>query len=274
MHESALDRARIFREYYLNAVEDTPLTILDVGSAVVDGQAKSNRMVMTNPVWKLIGLDIVPGINVDVVVAEPYNWREIATASIDVVTCSDVFEHAEWFWLTMLEIKRVLKQNGVAFITAPSGGPLHRWPVDCWRFYDDGLPAVARYAGLTTIDAQVQWVPIYRKGSQWRDASIVVQRPASTPEEEREALTRIALAKLAIAEGVTPERIASAVEAARSEAVSASPIPPLVGRNAFAEHERRLLDGTPTMVRKAQLVMRRLREAARIVKTPFGELRA
>src|SRR5690606_10867708 len=87
MHESALDRARIFREYYLNAVEDTPLTILDVGSAVVDGQAKSNRMVMTNPAWKLIGLDIVPGINVDVVVAEPYNWREIATASIDVVTC-------------------------------------------------------------------------------------------------------------------------------------------------------------------------------------------
>ena len=177
MHLSALDKARVFRSAYLSGLEDAPLTILDVGSAIVDPTQHSNRDAMTNPRWTLTGMDIEPGLNVDVAVADPYDWREVESGSVDVVTCSEVFEHAEYFWVTILEIARVLRPRGLAFITSPSPGPLHRYPVDCWRFYDDGLPAVARWGGLTVLDAQVQWMPVYRKGMQWRDASIVLQRP-------------------------------------------------------------------------------------------------
>lgn len=177
MHFSAYDKACVFRAAYLADCENIPLTVLDVGSAMVDGQNLANRAAMANDAWRMIGLEIEPGLNVDVVVADPYDWSEIASGSVDVVTCSEVFEHAEYFWITILEIARVLKPNGLAFITSPGGGPRHRFPVDCWRFYDDAFPALARYAGLNLLEAQVQWVPAYRKGIQWRDSSAVMQKP-------------------------------------------------------------------------------------------------
>lgn len=209
MHLSALDKARVFRAAYLAGVEDEPLAILDVGSATVDPTQHSNRDAMTNPRWTLTGLDIEPGLNVDVAVADPYDWREVGSGSIDVVTCSEVFEHAEYFWVTIQEIARVLRPRGLAFITSPSAGPLHRFPVDCWRFYDDGLPAVARYGGLTVLEAQVQWMPVYRKGMQWRDASAVLQKPALPAQAAASAHLRTWAAKLILKEDLTAADFAS-----------------------------------------------------------------
>ncbi len=73
MHASAYDKARVFRAAYLADCEKTPLTVLDVGSAMVDGQCLANRAAMANDSWRMIGLDIEPGQNVDVVVADPYD---------------------------------------------------------------------------------------------------------------------------------------------------------------------------------------------------------
>ena len=42
MHDSALDKARSFRNAYLAEVEQTPLVILDVGSAIAEPNQKSN----------------------------------------------------------------------------------------------------------------------------------------------------------------------------------------------------------------------------------------
>ncbi len=54
------------------------------------------------------------------------------------------FEHTEFFWLTMREMKHALKPGGLCCIIAPSAGPEHQYPVDCWRVYPDGLRAAAR----------------------------------------------------------------------------------------------------------------------------------
>ena len=274
MHLSAYDKACVFRAAYLAAHEQSELTVLDVGSAMVEGQDLANRMAMENPAWRIIGLDIEPGRNVDVVVADPYDWREVASASVDVVTCSEVFEHAEYFWITILEIARVLKPNGLAFITSPGGGPRHRFPVDCWRFYDDAFPALARYAGLNLLEAQVQWVPAYRKGIQWRDSSAVMQKPerdaAGTLEETlRQSIgrslrgTRPALAEL---QAIMASPALPAAEG------GSSPLRPQEGRNAFAAREAQLLaQGSPLLI-KTRLVLRQLREIRRIVATPLRDL--
>ena len=270
MHASAQDKARVFRRAYLAGVETTPLTVLDVGSAIVDGQSLSNRDVMANPAWTLRGMDIEPGLNVDIVVADPYHWTEIASASVDVVTCSEVFEHAEFFWITMLEIARVLKGNGLAFITSPGGGPRHRFPVDCWRFYDDAFAALARYAGLTLLEAQVQWVPAYRKGIQWRDSSAVMQKPARDTGAAHADAMRYAIGKsLRAAEPALAE-----IEASKLAPTPCplSAIPPLTGRNAFLAREAELLAGESVAVRKTRLVLRQLREIRRIIATPMRDL--
>lgn len=270
MHATAQDKARVFREAYLGSVEQQPIAILDVGSAIVESQSLSNRDVMQNPLWSQHGLDIEAGLNVDTVIADPYDWKEIATGSFDVVTCSEVFEHAEYFWITILEIARVLKGNGVAFITSPGGGPRHRFPVDCWRFYDDAFPALARYAGMNLLEAQVQWVPAYRKGIQWRDSSAVMQKPLREGED----------ARLDAARAIIGKSLRSPVPAIGeldqiSRPVTALPtsvIPPLTGRNAFAAREAELLASHSNIARKTRLVLRQLREIRRIIRTPMKDL--
>ena len=190
MHDSAFEKAQVFRRAYLGPYQDEALTVLDVGSAVVTEGHRSNRQAFENPNWRYLGLDIQAAPNVEVVVADPYDWREVADASVDVVACSQVLEHTEFFWITILEIGRVLKPNGLAFIVAPGAGPLHRYPVDCWRFYDDGLPALARWGELTVLESAVQWRPVYARGNRWRDAAIILQRPLRLPAEEARATAK------------------------------------------------------------------------------------
>lgn len=50
-----------------------------------------------------------------------------------------------------MEISRVLKDEGMACIIAPSGGVEHRYPLNCWRFYPDGFKALAKYSGLNKL---------------------------------------------------------------------------------------------------------------------------
>ena len=271
MHDSALDKLRTFRRAYLAAYESAPLSVLDVGSAVAHPGHDSNRTVMQNPAWTLRGLDIEAGINVDVVVAEPYDWREVPSGSVDIVTCSQVFEHAEYFWITMLEIGRVLKANGVAFINAPGAGPLHRYPVDCWRFYDDAFPALARYAGLTLVESQVQWAPAYRKGLQWRDATAIMQRPVRDAEAERDVAWRTAGAKLSARPHVTQAHVAAIAE--EPPAPQTSVLAAMVDQGCLRRREAEMLAAESAWARRAFLIRRELRSIGQIISRPLGDLR-
>lgn len=177
MHQSSLDKMRTFRAQYLADRDTQNLVIVDLGSQDING---TYRPIFENPNWKYIGVDMAAGENVDVVLADPYHWKEVPAASADVVISGQAFEHVEWFWLTMLQIERVLKPGGLCCVIAPAGGPEHQYPVDCWRFYPDGFRALARYAGLEVLDVYAQWESKgYTDGSdEWRDC-ILVARKAS-----------------------------------------------------------------------------------------------
>jgi hypothetical protein len=164
-----------FRDRYLSARVQEPLRILDIGSLDVNG---SYRELFSVSPWVYTGLDMGAGKNVDVVVHTPYVWREVASASADVVISGQAFEHIEYFWITMLEIARVLKVGGICCILAPSSGPEHRYPVDCWRFYPDGLTALAAFARLEMIEAVTQWENVGDAESDlWHDSMLVCRKP-------------------------------------------------------------------------------------------------
>jgi hypothetical protein len=42
-------------------------------------------------------VDLSAGPNVDVVLRDPYDWRELSAASADVVIFGQTFEHTEFF---------------------------------------------------------------------------------------------------------------------------------------------------------------------------------
>ncbi|MBE9511991.1 MAG: glycosyltransferase [Bacteroidetes bacterium] len=175
MHLSSIDKMLAFRKKYLSGKEDYELKILDLGSTDIGG---SYRTIFDEEKWEYTGIDLLPGKNVDIVLSDPYNWLEIESSSLDVFISGQTFEHIEYFWQTMLEIARVLKPGGLCCIIAPSGGPEHRYPVDCWRFYPDGFKALARYARLEVLEVRTQWeAEGHSDGSDiWADTMLVARK--------------------------------------------------------------------------------------------------
>ena len=178
MHRSSLDKMLIFRNKYLEGKKKEPLLILDLGSLDVNGSYREYFEVFS---WTYRGIDMTAGKNVDIVLQYPYNWQEIRSNSADVVISGQAFEHIEFFWLTMLEISRVLKPEGLCCLIAPSSGPEHRYPVDCWRFYPDGFVALARFTSLKVLEVYSQDGPTgYQdKSDMWQDTVLVCRKPAS-----------------------------------------------------------------------------------------------
>jgi SAM-dependent methyltransferase len=119
-----------FRDQFLGDKRNQVLKIADLGSYDVNG---SYRSLFSESAWFYQGLDVSAGPNVDIVLNDPYSWRALSSNSIDVVISGQAFEHIEFFWLTALELSRVLKPGGLCCLIVPSGGHEHRYPVYCWR---------------------------------------------------------------------------------------------------------------------------------------------
>lgn len=176
MHQSSMKNMAAFRDQHLAQLGNSPLTILDLGSQDVNG---SYRELFDRPAWRYTGLDMAPGKNVDIVLRTPYVWKEVRSNSADVVVSGQAFEHIQFFWITMLEIARVLKRGGICCILAPSGGPEHRYPMDCWRFYPDGMFSLAQYAQMELIHASTQWTSggYSDESDLWRDSILICRKP-------------------------------------------------------------------------------------------------
>jgi hypothetical protein len=76
----------------------------------------------------------------------------------------------------MLEIARILKEDGMCCIIAPSAGIEHKYPQDCWRYYPDGFRVLAKYAGLEILDVYTQW-----DNDVWKDSVLICKKPRMSP---------------------------------------------------------------------------------------------
>jgi len=112
----------------------------------------------------------------DILTAQAYAWSEIGDESYDVILCGQVFHHLEFYWATLLEMRRILKKGGLLCITAPANWQEHRMPFDCQRFYADGMMAMMKFAGLSTIYAYAEHEHLV--GRTHCDAIVVVEKPA------------------------------------------------------------------------------------------------
>ena len=79
------------------------------------------------------------------VLDDPYTLP-FADESVDIVVSTSCLEHSEMFWLSFLEMLRVLRPTGLLYLNVSSNGNFHRYPVDCWRFYPDSGVAMVCWA--------------------------------------------------------------------------------------------------------------------------------
>ena len=158
MHESSMKRMGWFVKTFPK--ERTKYKVLDVGSYDVNGTYKA---LFDNEKFDYEGLDMEEGPNVDIVPAMIYRWDEIEDNTYDIVISGQALEHIEFFWLTVKEMVRVTKKDGYICIIAPNGFKEHRYPVDCWRFFTDGMVALANYYELEILHAHTNAAPTIKE---------------------------------------------------------------------------------------------------------------
>ena len=151
MHATALKYGKKFFDTYALYIDESA-PILDIGSQDINGSLKQVMPGHFNR--RYVGVDFVEGNNVDVVLTDPYKLP-FEDNFAGCIVCSSCFEHAEMFWLTFLEIMRVLKPSGLFYLNAPSNGVFHQFPVDCWRFYPDSGLALVTWARRMGIPAKL-----------------------------------------------------------------------------------------------------------------------
>ena len=172
MHKSSHDKMLWFKNNFLD--KNNYLKILDVGSLDTSEDNYNYKSIFNEDRWSYEGLDFRKGDNVDIVVDDIYNIQEVNNESYDVVISGQLFEHLGFFWLTMGEIDRILKPGGICCIIAPSGGPKHGIEdTDCYRFYEDGMRALANYVDFEIIHASVNNDD---NAKPWSDACLVAKK--------------------------------------------------------------------------------------------------
>ena len=151
MHPTSLENMhKCYRRYVKGGAleRQEQIVVLDVGGADVNG---SFRQVFNGPRFHYLTCDMQDAPGVSIVLEDPYKLP-LPDASVDLVLSGQMLEHCEFFWLAFAEMARVVKPGGYVFLIAPSAGPIHRHPVDCYRFYPDAYKALARYANCRLVD--------------------------------------------------------------------------------------------------------------------------
>lgn len=179
MHATAMDNGRRFFECYLG--DASGATVVDLGAMDVNGSLRS----VAPPGCRYVGVDTSAGPGVDMVLDDPYRLP-FATGSIDAVVSTSCFEHVEFFWLLFEEALRVLKPAGLFYLNAPSNGDVHRYPVDCWRFYPDAGVALVNWGRRCGHDpALLESFTARQRGDVWNDFVAVFVKETAQARRHR-----------------------------------------------------------------------------------------
>jgi len=188
MHASSYENMqKCYERYLLPCLSSTreEVLVVEVGSADING---GYRDIFTDSRIRHLGVDLTAGIGVDVVATSPYHLP-FTDAYADYVLSGQMLEHSEYFWLSFQEMLRILKPGGYLFLIAPSAGPIHRYPVDCYRFYPDAFEALAHLTNANLVDIwhddRGPWkdlVGVFSKQPKprWNPAARYAQSPQST----------------------------------------------------------------------------------------------
>ena len=150
MHASSMDNMQRCYNRYIrgNSKFGVNVKVADIGGQNVNG---SYRDIFSLPQFDYLAIDLEDGDGIDVVLQDPY-VLPFENESVELIISGQAFEHVEFFWLLFEEMVRVLSPNGFIFLIAPSGGKIHRYPVDCYRFYPDSFFALSKYTGIEPVE--------------------------------------------------------------------------------------------------------------------------
>ena len=122
--------------------------VVDVGSLDVNGSYKA----LIDPPFRYVGVDLSPGPNVDQVMVSEFDSGLPADHAAAVIS-GQCLEHCTNPFLLVKEMFRICKPGGFILLTAPWAWPIHRYPLDCWRFLPDGIRILIESAGGIFVES-------------------------------------------------------------------------------------------------------------------------
>lgn len=124
-------------------------SVLEVGSYDENGSVRNLFGAWAN----YTGIDMRDGPGVDVVtLAHDISFDP---GYFDIVISTETLEHDSQFWLSLMEMNRVLKMGGYMLLTMRGNGfPQHGFPCDYWRFMPDSASLLLKIAGCKKIKVE------------------------------------------------------------------------------------------------------------------------
>jgi hypothetical protein len=131
--------------------------VLEIGSRVGFNEINVQQAIIRGLLPKeitYVGLDITEGANVDVVGDAHSLSRHFDPERFAAIYSLAVFEHLIMPWKAAVEMNRVMKLGGIAYVMSHQTFPLHDEPWDFWRFSDKAWQAIFnRFTGFEIVDA-------------------------------------------------------------------------------------------------------------------------
>ena len=185
-HESNVLYAREFyRTFYPDDEAANSMKLLDVGGTLAYETNTKHGIrglqELAPKQFEVTTVNMIDEHGVDLVLTNAHEYP-FSDDTFDLVTSSNVLEHDEWPWDSLLEQCRVAKSGGFLFHMSPNNGPYHAWPADRWRYFPDaayGLASWARKRGCELYVIQT-FIGDASKGRSWHD-HVMVFRKGSEP---------------------------------------------------------------------------------------------
>ena len=149
MHDSSYLEMSLNVDRYLYGHSQKNI-IADIGSLDVNGSYKN----LICPPFQYFGIDLVAGPNVDHIMLSEFNSGLPDSYAASVI-CGQCLEHSSNPFLMVNEIFRICAPGGYVLLCAPWMWPMHRYPVDCWRFLPDGMRVLIESAGGLFVKSYV-----------------------------------------------------------------------------------------------------------------------
>jgi SAM-dependent methyltransferase len=104
------------------------------------------------------GVDVVPGVNVDLVADAHRLSQSFEADSVDAVFSLNTFEHLAMPLQVVLEMNTILRVGGLVYLEAPQTIGLHELPWDFFRFSDRAWESLLNAnTGFEIIQAQMSF---------------------------------------------------------------------------------------------------------------------
>jgi hypothetical protein len=139
-------------ENFLMALAQFPGgTVLEIGARARSAITRQHRIP---PQLDYVGLDILPGPNVDVVGDAHELSRLFPDRRFVAAFSTSVFEHLAMPWKVALELNRILVPGGIVFTSTHQTWPIHEEPWDFWRYSKYSWPTLFNAAtGFEIVEA-------------------------------------------------------------------------------------------------------------------------